>query len=232
MNFKDVFIDSLSYPFTDLKRFIVLLLLFLGSFLLIPALIGYGYLLKIIDHTMKGKSGLPDYDKAGDLIVPGIKYYVINLIYGIPSLIIAFLLLNRLDLTALSTTLTLTNPINMILLMIVGFLVSIVFIIGLANMVYEKRFMAAFDFKKIFQLINKIGWKKYLAYVLVYSLIVNIISLFTLTLLVPTINPGSLGNIFYYLIFTAINIILSSYSRIFGSRFKGLIYPLEMKEGE
>ena len=129
MNFKNLFIDSLSYPFTDLKRFIVLLLLFLGSFLLIPALIGYGYLLRIIDHTMKGKSGLPDYDKAGDLIVPGIKYYVINLIYGIPSLIVVFLLLNRLDLNALTTTLTLTSPINMLLLIIVGFLMLVLFIL-------------------------------------------------------------------------------------------------------
>ena len=99
-------------------------------------------------------------------------------------------------------------------------------------MVYENRFIAAFDFKKIFHLINKIGWKEYLAYVLVYSLIINIISLITLKLLMPTISPGSLGNIYYYLILTVVNIILSSYSRIFGSRFKGLIYPLEKSEEE
>lgn len=227
MSFSGVFVDSLLYPFTDLKRFLVLILLFLGSFLIIPGLIAYGYMLRIIEYSIKGEDTLPDYDRAGDLIVPGIKLLIVSLIYGIPNLIITFFLLNKLHMNTVVSPLILTSPINMTILFIVGFVVSLFFVLGLANMVYENRLMAAFDIKRIFNLVKIIGLKKYVAYVIVYTIILNLISLLGLIIVVPALHPQSLGNILYFLVFYIVNVFISTFSRVFGSRFKGLIYPTE-----
>lgn len=226
MSFSGVFVDSLRYPFTDLKRFLVLILLFLGSFLILPALIAYGYMLRIIEYSIKGEDTLPDYDRAGDLIVPGIKLLIVSLIYGIPNLIITFLLLKKLSIGVVSP-LILNSPITMIILFVVGFVVSLFFVLGLANMVYENRLMAAFDIKRIFNLMKILGPKKYVAYVLVYTIILNLISLLSLIIVVPALHPLTLGNILYFLVFYIVNGVISTFSKVFGSRFKGLIYPTE-----
>ncbi|MGB7970180.1 MAG: DUF4013 domain-containing protein [Methanobacterium sp.] len=226
MNFGEVFFDSLSYPFKDLKKFLILFVLFLGSFLLIPLIVGYGYLLRIIEHSLKGEKGLPDFNNWGELFTKGIDYLVVNAVYGIPSLLVTFLLFKKLDFNSISNGLIFSSPVNMLILVLVGFIAGIVFIMALANLVYENRFFAAFDFKRIFHLIGMVGWKKYLFYVAVYTLILNLISLPLLIFLSPHILTfGAL-----YIIFTLINSILSVYKGIFGSRFKGLIYPLKINK--
>ena len=231
MNFKDVFIDSLSYPFTDLKRFLILIVLFLGSFLVIPVLITRGYTLRIIEHALKGEKGLPNFSNLWELLINGIKLFIINIIYEIPVILITIVLLKQINFNVLSANLFLFSPMNMIIFIIIGFLISIVFTIGIANMVYEKySFMAAFDFKQIFNLIKMIGWKKYIAYIVVYAVIINILSLFSMYLIIPHSSNAPFA--FYGSLILVINYFLSAYRGVFGSRFKGLIYPLEMKQDE
>ena len=226
MNFREVFFDSLSYPFKDLKKFLILFVLFLGSFLLVPAIMAYGYLLRIIEHTLKGETGLPDFNNWGALFGNGLRYLVVSVVYAIPSLLVTLLLLNKLDLNSISNSLTFSSPMNMLILLLVGFLVAILIIPALANMVYENRLFAAFDFKRVFHLIRMIGWKKYLAYVAVYLLILYLISIPLLIVLSPHIS--SIGAL--YIILTVINSILSTYKAVFRSRFIGLIYPLKINK--
>lgn len=229
MNFREVFVDSLSYPFKDLKKVSILFVLFLGGFLLIPIIIAYGYLLRIIEHSLKGEKELPEFNNLEDLLTKGIKYLFVSIIYGIPSLIVTFLLLNKINfytISSVSNDLIYSSPINMLILVLVGFIIGIVFIMALTNMVYENRFFAAFEFKRIFDLIKMIGWKKYLAYVAVYALILNLISLPMLIGLGT--NNYSLGTL--YIIFIVINSILNVYKTVFGNRFKGLIYPLKINK--
>jgi hypothetical protein len=231
MNFKDVFIDSLSYPFTDLKRFLILIVLFLGSFLLIPVIITLGYTLRIIEHSLKGEKGLPNFSDLWELLINGIKLIIINLIYEIPVILVTILLLKQIDFNVLSANLFLLAPMNMIIFIVIGFLVSLVYVTGVANMVHEKfNFMAAFDFKKIFNLIKMTGWKKYIAYIVVYSVIINILSLNSLYLIIPHSSTAPFA--LYGSLVLVINYLLTAYKDVFGSRFKGLIYPLEMKEEE
>ena len=230
MNFGEVFVDSLRYPFTNMKRFISLFILFFASFLIIPALIAYGYMLRIIEYSLKGENKLPDFDHKVELLGEGINFLVVSLVYGIPSLLLAFILLKQFSLNAISVNLTVTNPIYMIISFILGFLISLFFTIGIVNMVYEKNIRAAFNFKRIFQIIKMIGWKKYVAYIAVYSLIINLIGLITLIIIVPAMFPASLGGSSYLGLFTLINVLLETYSRVFGSRFKGLIYPLKLEQ--
>ena len=226
MKFGELFVDSLKYPLTDLKRLLILFVLFLGSFLLVPGIIGYGYALRIIKHSLNGEKGFPDFDNKWELFTKGIDFLVVSAIYGIPSFLVAFLLLNKLNISTLTVSLIYSSPINMLIFAVVGFLVGIVFVIGLTNMVYENRFFAAFDFKRIFHLIGMIGWKRYLAYIVVYTLIINLISLLSIIILDPLTAHSST----FFIVFTIINYIISSYKIVFGSRFKGLIFPLELKE--
>lgn len=54
MNFSQVFKDSISFPFTDIKKFLKVFLLYLGFFLIIPGLMALGYSLRIIQSTIAG----------------------------------------------------------------------------------------------------------------------------------------------------------------------------------
>jgi len=225
MEFGEIFVDSLIYPLTDLKRLLILLVLFLGSFLIVPALIGYGYVLRIIEHSLKGERGLPNFDNKWELFSQGIDFIVASLVYGIPSFLVVFLLFHQLNINSFSGNLIVSNPINMLIYILVNFFVTIVFVTALTNMVYENRLFAAFDFKRMFQLIRMIGWKKYLSYIVVYTLIIDLISI--LSLISPYIHTSSVGSLF--IILTLVGYILSTYTIVFASRFKGLIFPLEIK---
>lgn len=230
MNFSDVFIDSLRYPFSDLRRLIILLLLFMGSFLLIPGLIAYGYILRIIESTLKGEDSLPDFSYAGTLFVDGLKFAVVSIIYGIPVLVLNFILMKQTSLNSLITDYIGADPLFTTITFVIGFLVSLVFVTALANMVHEERFGAAFAFKRIFQLIKMIGWKKYLAYILVYTIIVNLI-MSVPTLILYFLNPFMIYNSFTGILgVTLVGFIFSAYMLAFEGRFRGLIYPIKENE--
>lgn len=224
MKFGELFVDSLIYPLTDLKRLLILLVLFVGGILIVPALIGYGYVLRIIKHSINDEKGLPNFDNKWELFSKGIDFFVASLVYGIPNLLVVFLLFHQLNFNSISGDLISSSPINMLIYLLVNFIISIVFVIALTNMVYENRFFAVFDLKRIFHLIGMIGWRKYLSYIVVYTLIVDLISLLSLITLYPHIL--SIGSLF--IILTIISYFLSTYKIVFGSRFKGLIFPLEI----
>jgi len=225
MDFSDVFKDSLRYPFSDLKRLIALLLLSIGGILLIPGLIAYGYILRIIKSTLKGEDSLPDFNHLGDLFIDGIKFLIVSMIYGIPALIFNFILYHQVNYDTLA--IDWTNPFTITISFIIGFLVSIVFVIALANMAYEERFGAAFAFKRIFQLIKMIGWKKYLSYIVVYLIIANIITGIPLVILIFLIHPSlTITSFIGFSSVLTINTIFSAYMLAFAGRFRGLIYPI------
>jgi hypothetical protein len=228
MNFSDVFKDSFTYPLKDLKKFFILFLLFLGSFIIIPGIAALGYSLRIIEHTLDGKKGLPDFNDFGQLFGKGLELIGVNIIYKVPVFVvmISMLLIGKNPLLVASS-ITSLNYLT-ILLLVIGFLVSIFYMIGLANMVHEKSFNSAFDFRRILELIKKIGWKKYLTYIVLYTIIVELINNAPILLKALTSHVNILGLIGYFII----SFIFSTYILAFGSRFKGLIYPLEKSEVE
>lgn len=216
MNFSQVFKDSISFPFTDIKKFLKVFLLYLGSFLIIPGLMALGYSLRVIQSTIVGSDELPDFDDSGKLISDGLNYVGARIIYGIPSYVIILLLI-------FSGTLNFaTNLLSLVILAIVGFIIDIVFLLALANMAFEDKFRAAFDFKKVFAMIKKIGWGTYLFYLIVYTIIVQV-----LTLVITFANPylitmiGSIGGLALYIL---IYLLFNTFMILFGGRFRGLIY--------
>ena len=216
MNFSNVFVDSLRYPFTDIKKLLTLFLFFLGSIVIIPGIMANGYLLRIIEHTFKGSNELPDFDNKNELLGKGLELIVVNLIYSIPSYVLLF---------AIPSQISILNSFQAIIVLIVAalvidFIVNIFLVMGIGNLVFEKRFQSAFAFKRILELIKKVGWKKYLAYLVVFTIILEIFS-FIIGLLSPfTAFMGIFGTFFITLVF-------NTYLLAFGSRFKGLIYPLD-----
>lgn len=219
MNFSDVFVDSLRYPFTDIKKLLTLLIFFLGSIVIIPGIMANGYLLRIIEHTFKGSNELPDFDNKSELLGKGLELIVVNIICSIPAYLILFYLSSQIF--TLSSFLA-PALVLIIAALAIDFIVNIFLVIGIGNLVFEKRFQSAFDFKRILELIKKIGWKKYLAYLVVFTIILEIFSLI-IGLLSPFMafmgTWSILGTLFITLIF-------NTYLFAFGSRFKGLIYPL------
>jgi len=215
-NFSQVFKDAVSFPFTDIKKFLKVFLLYLGSFLIIPGLMALGYSLRVIQSTIVGSDELPDFNDSGKLISDGLNLVGANIVYGIPSYVVILLLI-------ISGTLNFaTNLFSIMILAIVAFIIDIIFLLALANMAFEDRFRAVFDFKKVFAMIKKIGWGTYLSYLVVYTIIVQVLSL-VITFANPYLNTmiGSIGGLSLYIL---IYLSLNTFMILFGGRLRGLIY--------
>jgi hypothetical protein len=217
MNISQVFKDVLSYPLTDIKKFLTVLLLSFGSFLIIPIFMVLGYSLRIIKSTILDFDELPDFDNSGELINDGLKYFAANLLYGIPSYVVLLVLF-----MSGRPEFSITGIYSTLILAMVTFVVSILFILALANMAYEDRFNAIFDFKKIFALINKIGWGKYLSYLVVYAVIVELLTL-AISLTSPYLKL-SMGSILGLAVYFLLYFLFNTYLLMFGGRFRGIIY--------
>lgn len=216
MNFSQVFQDALSFPFTAPVKLLKVFLLYLGFFLLIPGLMALGYSLRVIQSTIVGIDELPDFDNSGKLISDGLNYVGASIVYGIPSYVIIFILIfSGIQDFA-------TNPLAIMVYAIVSFIINIVFVLSLANMAFEDKFRAVFDFKKVFSMIKGIGWGTYLSYLVVYTLIVQVLSLI-LTFANPylMVMIGTIGGFVTYIL---IYLFFNTFLILFGGRFRGLIY--------
>lgn len=201
--------------------------------IIIPiSIIVHGYLIRIIESTLEGSNELPDFNDLKKLIIDGLKFIIVNIIYGIPLFIASVIAFRFLTLDPNSM-----NYVSFLISLIVGFCVNIIFLMGLTNMVHEKTIFGAFQFRKIINLINDVSWKRYMIYILFFTLIVEGINLITLVIsstvifsfhsLIPSdismlwIDP----NYFSFIAYLIVQGIISTYILIFGSRLRGLIYP-------
>lgn len=65
-------------------------LLGLFGFLLVPAFLVLGYLMRVLRATMRGDGDPPVFDDWGDLVVDGLKAFVVTLVYGfVPGVVLA-----------------------------------------------------------------------------------------------------------------------------------------------
>ena len=237
MNFKKITIDSLRYPFTSSKLFI-LFLLNLGYFLIIPGIIAGGYVIRIIESTLEGSEELPEFTDLKKLLIDGLKYIVVGFIYGIPFFIVNYVIWGvMVNHDAAMNIMTMVS-------LILGFFIDIILLMALANMVRKKTIKGAFQFKRIFYLIKCVSWKKYLAFLIIYTVIttflfqimdlassmimfidMEIIPTTEITMAVPEYSDAGI----YYLIFVG---IINTYLAAFTGRFIGLIYPAKSLKNE
>ncbi len=226
MKITEVLNDALLYPFSNIKRLFILFILLSGTFLLIPFIFAYGYIIKIIKTTINGSDILPDFNESNVLIEDGFKYFLASIIFGIPTYI-AYGVLYFQYKTNYITFNILNNPGFLIILTIITFLVGIIFFIGLANLAYQNRFKATFEFKNIFKLINTIGWKNYLVILIIFTLFTQIGVI--ITSLLNNSSPVMPSNLFIRLLeVSVISALFNAYILTFGSRLRGLIYPVDI----
>jgi hypothetical protein len=147
----------------------------------------------------------------------GAKFLALFLIFGI----VFYGILEVLETFLINFT-PLKGPGMYLITAIFTIAFNMIFVMCLGHMAYEQHFRSAFDFKKIFNLIKKVGIKKYTFLVAIF------------TLLAEVINEGFFWIMNSIIVFTGIwasisfftlTLLLFTYLLIFASRFTGLIYP-------
>lgn len=150
-----------------------LLLLIATILICIPLL---GYTLKVF----RGEKPAPEVDGWGTLVIDGIKYLIVSIIWAIPCLIIAFVTIGA------GITAYVMNPaaiMGIIGSMLAGFLILLVvaIITGLLATIGIVRFARtgsmgeAFNFGAILETIGKIGWLDYIIALIIIGIIIGII---------------------------------------------------------
>lgn len=175
MDIGDVISDSMKYPSTDWKKVIILGLLFMFSFLIVPLFLLYGYVFRVIKASLAGVEGLPDYEEWGEMLVDGIKLFLVYIIYMLPATIIGIysILMFAIALQTFSyvNPATTINPTMIYSLfggsaalgigfaIIYSLVVYPILAVGIGNMAfYNGDLGSAFKLGDIFSTISKIGW--------------------------------------------------------------------------
>ena len=209
----------MKFPFSNVGRAFGLLLLFLGSIFIIPIILALGYIFRIIKHTINGSNELPPFGEWGDMFRDGLRYIAVTIIYLIVPNIVTFVLNSGILLSIYSGGFQSGHLLIAVIGLVVALPFDLVYIMALGNMVHEDRFEAAFDFSKIFGLIGKMGWPKYILYILIFAIIGFLLGLIS--------NLGSFIQISFGL-WGAVGIIISLlvqvYLVIYQGRYIGLIY--------
>lgn len=223
MKVKNIFSDSIRFPFSNVVNLLILGFLVLTKFLIIPAIMVPGYMIRIVENTYSGNSKMPEFNKWSKMFTDGINYIIINLFYFIPGGIVLFASMFSI----------IGNEKYSFYLIIFGFLGLILIILGLImtlvavpRMVYKGRLGAAFDLKAIIGDIKYIGVGKFLGSSIIFLIIVIIISSIAIILQDTLTSYGFNG---YLLGLVISSLIFDSYTSAFQGRFMGLIYPKEFQ---
>jgi len=221
MNLKEMILDALKFPFSNVNRYLGLLLLLLGSIFIIPAFMALGYIFRIIKFTINGSNELPPFDKLGDMFTDGLKYFAATAIYLIIPNILTFVLSRGMLTSIYSGNLEIsTYLLTAVIGLVIALPFDLVYIMALGNMAHEDRFGAAFEFSKIFGLIGRIGWLKYFSYILIFTIIGlvfgTIAEFSTLLRISFGLGWGIIGII--------LTILIQIYLNLYRGRYVGLIY--------
>ena len=93
-------IGAVGKPFGNIKTLIIGLILMVIP--IINILIIPGYLIRIANRTMNNDNALPNFGNFGELIVDSIKYFVISVVMMIPAMIVLFIAIGSLVISAIS----------------------------------------------------------------------------------------------------------------------------------
>lgn len=236
MKIGSVLADSLKYPFTDIKRLVILgIILFIGDiysifnsfgnslvtnilmvigFMFI--IISYGYGIRIIRTTLNGADHLPPFTEMLKMFIDGVKVFVVLLVYYIPFIFI----------TMITFLITIVNeginPQLFVLLLLFTLCYNIVVLsiifIAYANMANGDKLRNAFKFRMILNILTKVGLGKYI----IWYITVGIISLFLI--FIGVLIAGSLRFTVLMVVGIILYSLVISYSNIFLFRSIALVY--------
>ncbi|WP_241431661.1 DUF4013 domain-containing protein [Haloarcula vallismortis] len=151
-------------------------------FLLIPVFAFNGYLLRVIGTTVEGESEPPAWDDWGELIIDGIKFSIVGLVYSIVPIAVIFgvgsVLLGLGGAAGESGGGIIAGfgLMTMLLLIPVLFLVYYIVPAALANMAVEGSLSAAFDFSLLKNVVLTSDYFIAVLMPIVVGIITNIVS--------------------------------------------------------
>ena len=193
----------------------------------IVALFIMGYQYNVIDFSINRKEDLPGFGDIVGMFVKGVKYFIVSLIYAIPSMIVLFLAILVTENSSLWPVLML---ISFALLVICYFLM----VMALNNMVAHDSIKKAFDFRQIVDNISNLGWGKYIGtiiFTLIVFMIINmavgVILSFLSVIFAAAINNQAIAVSAFITIIEAL--FVSSYCSVFFNRVCGSVYRESIK---
>lgn len=202
--------DAAKYSSKSLKKVLILGILFLISFLIVPAFLSMGYLFRVLKLSIDGVDNLPDFERWGEMFVDGLKVFVVQLTYFIIPFAFIFIGLwtSITSLMALQDAGSTMNPTFSLSLtwglIFLGLAMAVIFgaffTIALANMAYyDGEIMAAFRFKEILDTISNISWVDFIVWyvvmitiglsMLVTAIIIGLIPILGLIISILAIYP-------------------------------------------
>lgn len=232
MNITKILSDSFRYPFSNIKRLLILGILMATSILIIPSILALGYTLRIMEHSFKGSNELPPFGDWINMFIDGIKYAVVNIVYiAIPAMITGFISIAiLLILRAYGQITTINALINFIPVVVILGIIIMVYpyflsLIALPHLVKKNKIEAGFNFKEIIAVIKKIGWLKYIS---------GAVLLTALTIAVSAISSAPqilhMGQLAVYGTSALVGFFIASYLTAFKGRFLALLYEEGIEE--
>ena len=193
----------------------------------IVALFIMGYQYNVLEFSISKKEDLPGFGDILGMLVRGVKYFIVSIVYSIPPMLVAFL---AIILTNNSSVWPVMMLISVLLLIICYFLL----IMALNNMVANDSLKKAFDFRQIIDNISNLGWGKYIGTVLftvivfiIINMAVGVVLSFLTVMFAAAINNQAIVVSAFITIVEAL--FVSSYCSVFFNRVCGSIYRESIK---
>ena len=217
--------STLSYsqlPNGDIYLAIAILIV---GFLVALFIMGYQY--NVISFSINRKDDLPGFGDIVGMFIKGVKYFLVSIVYAIPSMIVAFLAI-------LVTNNSSLWPVIMIISVLLMVISYFLLIMALNNMVAHDSIKKAFDFNEIIGNISNLGWGKYIGTVIftvivfmIINIAIGIVMSFLTVIFAATVNNQAI------IISTVISVIealfVTSYCSVFFNRVCGSIYRESIK---
>lgn len=205
--------EGISYPFkgdSALGRIVVGSLLVLGSVLVVPAILFFGYTVRVLGEAARGNEEPPEFDEWGEMLVTGVKGIAVTLVYGIVPFAAMSVFLSTIAAGVASGPEGGAGGGILAGVGLLGILVSTVGLLvvyylvpaALTNMAVEGNFGAAFDVGRLKSVLLSldylIAWLLPVVIAVVANFVVTILA-FTIVglVLVPTVQFLTQVMIFY-----------------------------------
>ena len=217
MNLSENMSNSFEYAkklFSDVGRLVILIVL---DLIPLVNLIVIGYAARVLRES-PGTEAPPILEKYGDMFVDGAKIFVASLIYmfiplvligsGAAALVTAIAARGGQDFLKGLLLLGGTGLVLVFVGVLLAFVMLIVLAAGIAHMIKTTRFGKAFAFGEIFSIIGRIGWIRYLAWVVLVAVI--------------SVMVGAIGSIPY--IGWVVAAVIAPVVMVFFFRSLGILY--------